>query len=327
MRATPDKNLALDLVRVTEAGALAAALWAGRGDKNSADGAAVEAMREALAAVAMDGIVVIGEGEKDEAPMLFNGEKIGNGTGFQSDIAVDPIDGTTLTAKGRPGAVSVIALAERGAMFNPGPCVYMEKLAVGPAGRGAVDLTATYTENLQSLAKRLGKTMRELGVVILDRDRHDHIVEEVREAGARILSISDGDVAGAIATAWPASGADILFGIGGTPEGVIAAAALKGLGGEIQGRLWPRSDEERAQAIAEGYDLNRVLKTEDLVAGDDGFFSMTAITDGEFLDGVRYFDFGATTHSMVLRAKTGTVRTIETIHRHDKNAAFSTAGL
>jgi len=325
--ASPDKNLALDLVRVTEAGALAAARWAGRGDKNAADGAAVDAMRSTINDVAMDGVVVIGEGEKDDAPWLYNGERVGNGTGFQSDIAVDPIDGTNLTAKGRPGAISVIAVGTRGSMFDPGPCVYMEKLAVGPAGRGAVDLTASYTDNLKELAKRLGKTVSELGVVILDRERHDHIVEEVRSAGARILSSSDGDVAGAIATAWPASGADILFGIGGTPEGVIAAAALKGRGGEIQGRLWPRNDNERTAAIAAGYDVTKVLTTDDLFAGDDGFFSMTAITDGDFLRGVRYFDFGAIKHSMVVRAKTGTVRTIETIHRHDKNASFSTAGL
>lgn len=325
--ATPDKNLALDLVRVTEAGALAAARWAGRGDKNTADGAAVDAMRQTINDVAMDGVVVIGEGEKDDAPWLYNGEAVGNGSGFKSDIAVDPIDGTSLTANGRHGAISVIAVGERGSMFNPGPCVYMEKMAVGPAGRGAVDITASYTDNLKELAKRLGKEVTELGVVILDRPRHDHIVEEVRAAGARILSITDGDVAGAIATAWPASGADILFGIGGTPEGVIAAAALKGLGGEIQGRLWPRNDEERNEAIAQGYDLDRVLTTDDLFAGDDGFFSMTAITDGDFLRGVRYFDFGAITHSMVVRTKTGTVRTIETIHRRDKNAGFSTAGL
>lgn len=324
---SPDRNLALELVRVTEAGALAAARYVGRGDKNAADGAAVDSMREALSAVAMDGIVVIGEGEKDEAPWLYNGEKIGDGTGFATDIAVDPIDGTTLTAKGRQGAISVIALAERGAMFNPGPCVYMEKLAVGPLGRGAVDIAASPTENLKELAKRLGKSVQELGVVILDRPRHDDIVAEVRDAGARVLSISDGDVAGAIATAWPASGADILFGIGGTPEGVIAAAALKGLGGEIQGRLWPRDDDERAAAIAAGYDLNRVLTTNDLVAGDDCFFSMTAITDGDFLRGVRFHDFGATTHSLVVRSRSGTVRTVETIHRHDKTADFSTSGL
>ena len=324
---TPDKNLALDLVRVTEAGALAAARWAGRGDKNTADGAAVDAMRQTINDVAMDGVVVIGEGEKDDAPWLYNGEAVGNGTGFQSDIAVDPIDGTSLTANGRHGAISVIAVGERGSMFNPGPCVYMEKMAVGPAGRGAVDITASYTDNLKELAKRLGKDVTELGVVILDRPRHDHIVEEVRSAGARILSITDGDVAGAIATAWPASGADILFGIGGTPEGVIAAAALKGLGGEIQGRLWPRNDEERDAAIAQGYDLPRVLTTDDLFAGEDGFFSMTAITDGEFLRGVRYFDFGAITHSMVVRTKTGTVRLMETIHRRDKSAGFTTFAL
>ena len=322
--ATHDKNLALDLVRVTEAGALAAARWAGRGDKNTADGAAVDAMRQTINDVTMDGIVVIGEGEKDDAPWLYNGEVVGNGTGFKSDIAVDPIDGTSLTANGRHGAISVIAVGERGSMFNPGPCVYMEKMAVGPAGRGAVDITASYTDNLKELAKRLGKEVTELGVVILDRPRHEHIVEEVRAAGARILSITDGDVAGAIATAWPASGADILFGIGGTPEGVIAAAALKGLGGEIQGRLWPRNDEERSAALAQGYDLSRVLTNDDLFGGDDGFFSMTAITDGEFLRGVRYFDFGAITHSMVVRTKTGTVRLIETIHRRDKSSGFTT---
>jgi len=323
----PDRNLALELVRVTEAAAIAASRWVGRANKNAADGAAVDAMRTVLADVAMDGIVVIGEGEKDEAPMLYNGERIGKGDGIATDVAVDPIDGTTPTAKGRPGAVSVIALAERGAMFNPGPCVYMEKLAVGPLGRGAVDIAASPTDNLKELAKRLGKEISQLGVVILDRPRHDNLVAEVREAGARVLSIQDGDVAGAIATAWPASGADILFGIGGTPEGVIAAAALKGLGGEIQGRLWPRDESERDAALALGYQLDKVLTTDDLVAGDNSFFSMTAITDGEFLRGVRFFDFGTITHSMVVRGRTGTVRTIETIHRNDKRQDFGTSGL
>ena len=271
--------------------------------------------------------MVIGEGEKDDAPMLYNGERIGDGRPPLVDIAVDPIDGTTLTAKGRSGALAVIALSERGTMFNPGPCVYMEKLAVGPLGRGVVDLSATPTENLKELAKRLGKDVTELGVVILDRPRHDDLIAEVREVGARILSISDGDVAGAIATAWPNSGADILFGIGGTPEGVIAAAALKGLGGEIQGRLWPRDDAERALAIAEGYNLDKILSTDDLVAGDNAFFSATAITDGDFLRGVRFHDFGATTQSIVVRSRSGTVRLVETIHRHDKLADFSTAGI
>ncbi len=323
----PDRNLALELVRVTEAAAIAASKYVGRGDKNTADGAAVDAMRAVLGAISMDGIVVIGEGEKDDAPMLYNGERIGDGRPPLVDIAVDPIDGTTLTAKGRSGALAVIALSERGTMFNPGPCVYMEKLAVGPLGRGVVDLSATPTENLKELAKRLGKDVTELGVVILDRPRHDDLIAEVREVGARILSISDGDVAGAIATAWPNSGADILFGIGGTPEGVIAAAALKGLGGEIQGRLWPRDDAERALAIAEGYNLDKILSTDDLVAGDNAFFSATAITDGDFLRGVRFHDFGATTQSIVVRSRSGTVRLVETIHRHDKLADFSTAGI
>jgi fructose-1,6-bisphosphatase II len=323
----PDRNLALELVRVTEAGAIAAAHWVGRNAKNDADGAAVDAMRDVLSTVAMNGLVIIGEGEKDQAPMLFNGEKIGNGDGIATDVAVDPIDGTAPTAMGRPGAVSVIALSERGTMFNPGPAFYMQKLAVGAAGRGVVDLSVSPTDNLRALAKRLGKSVTELGVVILNRPRNDALVAEVREAGARVLSIQDGDVAGAIATAWPASGADILFGIGGTPEGVIAAAALKGLGGDIQGRLCPQSEDERTNLLAAGYDLDRVLTTDDLVASDNCFFSMTAITDGEFLRGVRFFDFGAVTHSMVVRGRTGTVRTVETIHRHDKYGDFTTSGL
>jgi fructose-1,6-bisphosphatase II len=324
---TPDRNLALELVRVTEAAAIAASRFVGRGNKDAADGAAVEAMRQVLGSVSMDGVVVIGEGEKDNAPMLFNGERIGDGRPPQVDIAVDPIDGTTLTAKGRNGAVSVIALSERGTMFNPGPCVYMEKIAVGPLGRDCVDIRASATDNLRELAKRLSRKVEDLGVVILDRERHDDLVAEVREAGARILSISDGDVAGAIATNWPNSGADILMGIGGTPEGVIAAAALKGLGGEIQGRLWPRNEDERAAAVAAGYDVDRVLHTDDLVAGDNCFFSATAITDGDFLRGVRFHDFGVTTQSLVVRSRSGTARLVETIHRHSKLADFSTAGI
>ncbi len=322
----PDRNIALELIRVTEAAAIAAARWAGRGDKNAADGAAVDAMRFVLGAVAMDGIVVIGEGEKDEAPMLYNGEHIGDGRPPLVDVAVDPIDGTTLTATGRKGALSVIALAERGTMFNPGPCVYMKKVAVGPRGRGAIDINATPTENLQELSRRLKKPIQELGVVILDRPRHDELIAEVREAGARILLISDGDVAGAIATGWPNSGVDVLFGIGGTPEGVIAAAAIKGLGGEIQGVLHPRDDDERATAEEMGYDLSRVLSTDDLVASDDCFFAATAVTDGDFLRGVRFYDFGATTQSLVVRSGSGTVRTVETFHRHDKLSEFANAG-
>jgi fructose-1,6-bisphosphatase II len=322
----PDRNIALELVRVTEAAAIAAARWAGRGDKIAADGAAVDAMRFVLSAVEMDGVVVIGEGEKDEAPMLFNGEQVGDGRPPLVDVAVDPIDGTTLTAQGRNGALAVIALAERGAMFFPGPVVYMKKVAVGPRGRGAVDVNATPTENLVELSKRLKKPVQELGVVILDRPRHDDLVAEVRETGARVLSITDGDVAGAVATAWPSSGADVLFGVGGTPEGVIAAAAMKGLGGEIQGVLYARDDAERASAQALGYDFDRVLHTDDLVAGDNAFFAATAITDGDFLRGVRFFDFGATTQSIVVRSRSGTVRTIETFHRHNKLEEFTSAG-
>ena len=322
----PDRNIALEMIRVTEAAAIAAARWSGRGDKNAADGAAVDAMRFVLGAVAMDGIVVIGEGEKDHAPMLYNGEHIGDGRPPQVDIAVDPVDGTTLTAMGRNGALSVIALAERGSMFNPGPCFYMKKVAVGPRGRGAVDINASATDNLNELSKRLKKPVQEMGVVILDRPRHDDLVAEVREAGARVLLISDGDVAGAIAPGWPDSGADILFGIGGTPEGVIAAAALKGLGGEIQGMLHASTEEERREAEALGYDFSRVLMTDDLVAGDNCFFSATAITDGDFLRGVRFYDYGATTQSLVVRARSGTVRTIETFHRHDKLQEFTTSG-
>jgi len=322
----PDRNIALEMIRVTEAAAIAAARWAGRGDKNAADGAAVDAMRFVLGGVAMDGVVVIGEGEKDEAPMLYNGEHIGNGRPPRVDIAVDPVDGTTLTAMGRNGALAVIALSERGTMFNPGPCVYMKKVAVGPRGRGSVDINASATDNLKELSKRLKKPVQELGVVILDRPRHELLLAEVREAGARVLSISDGDVAGAIATGWPNSGADVLFGIGGTPEGVIAAAALQGLGGEIQGLLHPRDEEEKKLAESLGYDFSRVLMTDDLVASDNCFFSATAITDGDFLRGVRFHDFGATTQSMVVRSRSGTVRTVETFHRHNKLEEFTSAG-
>jgi len=314
------------MIRVTEAAAIAAARWAGRGDKNAADGAAVDAMRFVLGGVAMDGVVVIGEGEKDEAPMLYNGERIGNGRPPKVDVAVDPVDGTTLTAMGRNGALSVIALSERGSMFNPGPVVYMKKVAVGPRGRGSVDINASATDNLKELSKRLKKPVQELGVVILDRPRHNELVAEVREAGARVLSISDGDVAGAIAPGWPNSGADILLGIGGTPEGVIAAAALKGLGGEIHGILHPRDEAERLSAEELGYDFSRVLTTDDLVASDNCYFSATAITDGDFMRGVRFHDFGATTQSLVVRSRSGTVRTIETFHRHNKLQEFSTAG-
>jgi fructose-1,6-bisphosphatase II len=317
------RNLALELVRVTEAAALAAARWVGRGDKNGADGAAVDAMRVTINNVAMDGIVVIGEGEKDEAPMLYNGEHIGDGTGPAMDIAVDPIDGTTLTAKGRGNAIAVIALSPRGTMFDPGPCVYMEKIAVGPECAGAIDIDASVTDNLHAVAKAKGESIHEVTAVILDRDRHDDLVAEVRSAGARLRLIQDGDVAGAIATAMPDSGADILLGIGGTPEGVITACALKAMGGEMQGRLYARNDDERDAAVAAGYDLSRRLTLDDLVAGDDTFFAATGITDGEMLQGVRYDAKGATTESLVMRSHSGTVRLIKGRHRLDKIAPFT----
>jgi fructose-1,6-bisphosphatase II len=319
----PDRNLALELVRVTEAAALAASRWMGRGDKNGADGAAVDAMRIVLDSVPMDGLVVIGEGEKDEAPMLYNGEKVGEGAGPATDVAVDPIDGTTLTALGRGNALSVIAVSERGTMFDPGPCVYMEKVAVGPAGVGAIDLTKSPTENINAVAAAKGDSVRDITAVILDRPRHEDLIAEIRATGARIRLIPDGDVAGAIQTAWPEAGADILYGIGGTPEGVISAAALKCMGGELQGRLWPRNDDERQAAVDAGYDLDRVLTTDDLVSGDNCFFAATGITDGELLRGVRYARSGASTSSLVMRSKSGTVRSITATHRLEKLAAFS----
>jgi fructose-1,6-bisphosphatase II len=319
----PDRNLAMELVRTTEAAAMAASRWMGRGDKVGADGAAVEAMRVVLASVQMDGVVVIGEGEKDNAPMLFNGERIGDGSPPLTDIAVDPIDGTTPTALGRGGALAVIAVSERGTMFDPGPCVYMEKLAVGPAAKGACDIRRSPTENLHALSEALGRPVRDLTAVILDRPRHQALIAEVRAAGARIRLITDGDVAGAIATAWPDTGVDLLIGIGGTPEGVIAAAALKSMGGEIQGRLWPRDDGERQAAVDAGYDLDAVLTTEDLVRGDNCFFAATGITDGELLHGVRYDEFGATTQSLVMRSKSGTVRLIYAKHPLHKLAEYS----
>jgi len=321
--ALPDRNLALELVRVTEAAAMAASRWMGRGDKNGADGAAVDAMRTILDTVPMDGIVVIGEGEKDEAPMLYNGERVGDGSSPEVDIAVDPVEGTTLTALGRGNAISVIAMSERGTMFDPGPCFYMEKLAVGPDAAGLVDITRTPTQNLKAVAQAKGESIRDVTAVILDRPRHEELIAEVRAAGARIRLIQDGDVIGAVSTALPDTGADILFGVGGTPEGVIAAAAMKCMGGEIQGRLWPRNDEERAAAIAGGYDLDRVLLTDDLVSGDNAFFSLTGITDGEVLKGVHYDAKGASTQSLVMRSRSGTVRMITARHRLQKLRGFS----
>ncbi len=321
----PDRNLAMELVRVTEAAALAASRWMGRGDKNGADGAAVDAMRIVLDSVPMDGIVVIGEGEKDEAPMLYNGERVGGGTEGvpATDIAVDPVEGTTLTALGRGNAISVIAVSERSTMFNPGPCVYMEKIAVGPEAVGVVDINKTPTENLQAVADAKGESIRDVTAVILDRDRHRDLIAEVRQAGARIRLIQDGDVIGAVSTAWPDAGADILLGIGGTPEGVIAAAALKCMGGEIQGKLWPRNEDERSTALAAGYDLDQTLTTDILVAGDNCFFAVTGITDGEVLKGVHYASDSATTQSMVMRSKSGTVRLINARHRLSKLAQFA----
>jgi fructose-1,6-bisphosphatase II len=319
----PDRNLALELVRVTEAAAIAAGRWMGRGDKEGADGAAVSAMRVVLQTVPMDGVVIIGEGEKDEAPMLYNGERIGDGSPPPTDIAVDPIDGTTPTSLGRGGALAVIAVSEQGTMFDPGPCVYMQKLAVGPKAAGSVDILRSPTENLEAVAKALGKSVRDVTVVILDRDRHSDLIAEVRASGARIKLITDGDVAGAMSTAWPDSGVDVLYGIGGTPEGVLSAAALKCMRGEIQGLLWPRNDEERDAAIAAGYDLNEVLTTDRLVQGNNCFFAATGITDGEMLQGVRYHDFGATTQSLVMRSMSGTVRFISCRHPLDRLREYS----
>jgi fructose-1,6-bisphosphatase II len=319
----PDRNLALELVRVTEAAALAASRWVGRGDKLGADGAAVDAMRTVLATVPMDGIVVIGEGEKDEAPMLFNGERVGDGTAPQTDVAVDPIDGTTLTAYGRANAIAVIAVSERGTMFDPGPCVYMHKIAVGPEAAGSIDITATATQNLRWVAKAKGASVRDLTVVILDRERHTGLIAEVRESGARVKLITDGDIFGAIATGWPDAGVDVLLGTGGTPEGVTAAAALKCMGGEIQGLLAPRNESERQIAIDSGYDLSAVLTTDDLVKGNNCFFAATGVTDGELLRGVRYEHGGARTQSLVMRSKSGTVRMIDARHRIDKLSMFA----
>jgi len=319
----PDRNLAMELVRVTEAAALAASRWMGRGDKIGADGAAVDAMRIVLDGVPMDGIVVIGEGEKDEAPMLYNGEQVGDGSPTLTDVAVDPIDGTTLTALGRGNALAVIAVSERGTMYDPGPCVYMEKVAVGPECVGAIDITRPPAENIQAVAKAKGTSPRDVTVVILDRPRHEDLISEIRGTGARIRLIPDGDVAGAISTAWIESGADVLFGIGGTPEGVIAAAALKCMGGELQGRLWPRNEDERQTALDAGYDLERVLSTDDLVRGDNCFFAATGITDGELLKGVHFSRLGASTQSLVMRSKSGTVRLVNAQHQLSKLAGFS----
>jgi fructose-1,6-bisphosphatase II len=319
----PDRNLAMELVRTTEAAALAASRWVGRGDKDGADGAAVDAMRIVLGTVSMDGVVVIGEGEKDEAPMLYNGERIGTGEPPETDIAVDPVEGTTLTALGQGGATSIIAVSDRGTMFDPGPIFYMDKIAVGPESKGVIDINATPTENLRAVAKAKGETVRDVTAVILNRPRHDALIAEIREAGARIRLIEHGDAPAAIATAWFDSGIDILFGIGGCAEGVISAAALKCIGGEFQGRLHARNDDERQAAIDAGYDLDKVLTADDLVRGDNCFFAATGITDGELLRGVHYDARGATTSSLVMRSKSGTVRRVEARHALEKLSEYS----
>ena len=322
---SPDRNLALELVRVTEAAAMAAGRWVGRGDKNGADGVAVNAMRVMISTIGMNGTVVIGEGEKDNAPMLYNGEHVGDGTGPECDVAVDPIDGTTLTAKGMSNAVSVLAVAPRGSMYDPSAVFYMEKLVTGPEAAGVVDIRLPVAENIHQVAKAKGKLPSDVTVVLLDRPRHAQLVEEIRATGAMIKFITDGDVAGAIMAARPETGIDLLLGVGGTPEGIIAACAMKALGGVIQGRLWPQGDAERQKAIDAGHDLDpdHVLTTEDLVTGDDTFFVATGITDGELLRGVRYRSDSVTTHSIVMRARSGTIRSIISEHQPQKLRAFS----
>jgi fructose-1,6-bisphosphatase II len=322
----PDRNLALELVRVTEAAALAAARMVGRGDKEAADQAAVDAMRAVLDSVSMDGVVVIGEGEKDEAPMLYNGEQVGDGNLPAVDVAVDPLEGTRLTALGMPSAIAVIALAERGTMFDPGPCVYMEKIAGGPEIADLLDLDRPLRDTLQLVAERKHVDIRDVMVVMLDRERHHEAMREVREAGARVRLILDGDVSAAMLAVSDNSPVDLLWGIGGTPEGVISAAAIKCIGGQLLGRLWPRDDEERSVAITAGYDLERVLDCDALVAGEDVFFSATGVTDGDVLQGVRYQgDRGATTESLVMRSRSGTVRRVSA--RHDRRKLRALTGV
>ncbi len=321
-RPRPDRNLAMELVRVTEAGAMAAGRWVGRGDKNGGDGAAVDAMRALIQTVSMRGTVVIGEGEKDEAPMLFNGEEVGDGTGAECDVAVDPVDGTTLMAKGMPNAVSVLAVADRGAMYDPSAVFYMDKIATGPIAADVVDIRLPVKENIRRVAKAKKAWPADVTVVILDRPRHEALAQEVRDAGARIKFITDGDVAGAIAAAREGTGVDLLLGIGGTPEGIITACALKCMGGALQGRLWPKDDDEKQKAIDAGHDLDRVLDIDDLVRGDV-FFVATGITDGELLRGVQYRSGGCTTQSLVMRSRSGTIRSIESLHSLEKLNQYS----
>ena len=322
-REAPDRNLALELIRVTEAGAMAAGRWVGRGDKEGGDGAVVDAMRQLVNSVSMRGVVVIGEGEKDNAPMLYNGEEVGNGAGPDGAFAVDPIDGTTLMRKGMPNAISVLAVAERGAKFDPSAVFYMNKIAVGPDGVDDIDITAPIGENIRRVARAKGSSVADLTVCILDRPRHETLIAEARAAGARIRLISDGDVAGAIAACRPDSGTDLLAGIGGTPEGIITAAAIRCMGGAIQAQLAPTDDVERQQAIDRGHDLDRVLSTEDLVSGENVFFCATGVTDGDLLKGVRFYGGGCTTQSIVMRSKSGTVRMVEAYHRLSKLNEYS----
>src|SRR5690349_23017203 len=319
----PDRNLALELVRVTEAAAMAAGRWVGRGDKNGADGVAVNAMRTLISTVGMRGVVVIGEGEKDNAPMLYNGEQVGGGTGPECDVAVDPIDGTTLAAKGMANAIAVMAVAPRGSMYDPSAVFYMEKLVTGPEAADVVDIRYPVAENINQVAKAKGATASDVTVVLLDRPRHAKLSEEIRATGARIKFITDGDVAGAIMAARADTGIDLLLGIGGTPEGIIAACAMKCMDGVIQGRLWPKDDEERQRALDAGHDLDRVLATEDLVTGDDVFFVATGITDGELMKGVRYRAGGAHTHSLVMRSRSGTIRSITSEHKLHKLKSYA----
>src|SRR6476659_1001705 len=319
----PDRNLALELVRVTEAAAMAAGRWVGRGDKNGADGVAVNAMRALISTVGMRGVVVIGEGEQDNAPMLYNGEQVGGGTGPECDVAVDPIDGTTLAAKGMANAIAVMAVAPRGSMYDPSAVFYMEKLVTGPEAADLVDIRYPVAENIHQVAKAKGSSPEDVTVVLLDRPRHGDLVDEIRATGARIKFITDGDVAGAIMAARQDTGIDLLLGIGGTPEGIIAACAMKCMDGVIQGRLWPKDDAERERAIDAGHDLERVLYTGDLVSGDDCFFVATGITDGELMQGVRYKAGGASTHSLVMRSRSGTIRSIHSEHKLSKLRAYA----
>jgi len=322
-REAPDRNISLELVRVTEAAAMAAGRWVGRGDKNGGDKAAVDAMRQLIGTVGMKGVVVIGEGEKDDAPMLFNGEEVGSGEGPDCDVAVDPIDGTTLMAKGMPNAIAVMAVAERGGMYDPSAVFYMEKLVTGAAAADVVDISAPVAYNIQAVAKAKGAAVDDVTVCILDRPRHEQLVHDVRAAGARIKFISDGDVAGAVMACTEGTGVDLLLGIGGTPEGIITACAVKCLGGVIQGKLWPQKKSEFENAAAAGLDLGQILSTDDLVSSDNVFFVATGITDGELVRGVRYRGGGATTESLVMRSKSGTIRRVISEHRLTKLSAYS----